>query len=72
MIWTSIEVDTVINARDSIDNATKMYKKHPCIFIIKKLAFEKCSFSFNPIYEGHVQTAISKFDTSKSYAQVYY
>ena len=44
-----------------------MYRNHPSVISIQKLAFEKRSFSFRPISEEHVQTAISNIDTSKSY-----
>ena len=63
----SLHVDTVINVHDSIDKAIKMYKNHPSVISINKLTFAKRSFSFRPISEEHVQTAISNIDTSKSY-----
>ena len=62
----SLHVETVVNAHDSIDKAIKMYKNHPSVIAINKSPFEKNIFSFHPISEEYVQTAISNIDTSKS------
>ena len=63
----SLYVDSVMNIINPVEKAIEMFKNHPSNISIYELGYEQNNFSFHPISELNIHTAINNIDSSKAY-----
>ena len=63
----SLYVDSLMNIINPVEKAIEMFKNHPSIISIYELGYEQNNFSFHPIFELNIHTAINNIGSSKAY-----